>query len=164
MRISRVNWGEVNDGRPQWSSPSGRLYAIWPSPVDHDLCFDAAGFADFGDSDDLWHRDFNDLVARVLESLAYLGTAILHEGAYPMDRGRTRVSCRDALIAAATDDSFPPCVVGFGDPVRASVRTSNGHAILWIWTSESASMDAIVTRLAVDHEIKQMTMKWEKLA
>jgi hypothetical protein len=64
MRISRVNWGEVNNGRPEWSSPSGQLYAIWPSPVDHDLCFDAAGFADFGDSDDLWHRDFNDLVAR----------------------------------------------------------------------------------------------------
>jgi hypothetical protein len=164
MRISRVNWGELKNERPQWSSMSGRLYAIWPSPVDHDLCFDAAGFTEFGDSDDLWHRDFNDLVARVLDSLAHLGTAILHEGAYPMDRGRTRFSFQDALIAAATDDSFPPYVVGFGDPLRASARTSDGHAILWIWTSESASMNAIVTCLAVDHEIKQMTMKWEKLA
>jgi hypothetical protein len=164
MRISRVNWGEVNYGRQYWSLMSGRLYAIWPSPVDHDLCFDAAGFTDFGDSDDLWHRDFNDLVASVLDSLAHLGTAILHEGAYPMDRGRTRFSFQDALIAAATDDSFPPCVVGFGDPLRASVRTSDGHAILWIWTSESASMDAVVTRLAVDLETNQMTLKWENLA
>ncbi|HSB71804.1 MAG TPA: hypothetical protein VLT62_20940 [Candidatus Methylomirabilis sp.] len=159
-----MNWGEVDEGRPHWSLPSGRLYAIWPSPVDQDLCFDAAGFADFGDSDAVWHRDFADLVARVLESLAQLGTAILREGEYPVDRGCTRVSCRDALIAAATDDNFPPCVVGFGDPLKASVRTSDGHALLWTWLSEGVSMDAVVTRLASDHETKHMTMQWEKLA
>jgi hypothetical protein len=106
MRISRVNWGELKNERPQWSSMSGRLYAIWPSPVDHDLCFDAAGFADFSDSDDLWHRDFNDLVARVLESLGDLGTAILHEG-------RTRWTADARVSPAETPSSQPLPMTAF---------------------------------------------------
>jgi hypothetical protein len=164
MGISRLNWDEVKEARPAWSPQSGRLYAIWPSPVDHDQCFEAAGFSDFGDSDDTWDRDFADLVARLLDALAGMGKTVLREGEYPVDRGRTRVSCRDALIAAARDDNFPPCVVGFGDPPNASVRTGEGHAILWTWVAHDADVDRFLGELAGDREIVKKTMKWEKLA
>jgi hypothetical protein len=163
MGISRLNWGELNEARPPWSPTAGHLYAIWPSPVDHDVCFEAAGFTEFGDSDDAWHRDFADLVARALNSLAHLGDPVLREG-HTVDREGRRVSFRDALIVAATDDNFPPCVVGFGDPPKASVRTSDGHAILWTWVSENVELDAFLDRLAEGREVVNRTMKWEKLA
>ena len=164
MGILRLNWAELNEGRPAWSSPSGRLYAIWPSPVDHDQCFEAAGFTEFGDSDDSWDRDFSALVAGLIESLAHFGSTVLHEGDYPVERGRQRVSCLDALIAAATDDNFPPCVVAFGDPPSASVRTSNGHAILWTWISKDIDFDTFIGGLAAGREIVNRTMRWETLA
>jgi hypothetical protein len=164
MGISRLNWGEINEARPPWSWPSGRLYAIWPSPVDHDQCFEAAGFTEFGDSDDSWDRDFSDLIARVLESLAHFGGAVLREGEYPVERGRPRASCRDALIAAATDDNVPPCVVVFGDPPKASVRTCDGHPILWTWISGDNDLDTSLGGLAGGREIVNRTMKWQKLA
>ena len=102
MRISRLNWGEVSEGRPSWSGASGRLWAIWPSPVDHDLCFESAGFTEFSDTDASWDSEFADLVGRLMGILENLGSATLSEGEYPVDGGRTRSSVRDALIAAAS--------------------------------------------------------------
>ena len=151
MRIWRLNWGEVSDDRPPWSPVSGRLFAIWPSPVDHDVCFEAAGFADFGDSDDAWHDDFDDLVRRLVDSL------------YPVQGSSARRSVREALVAAARDDNGPPCVVHCGEPRTASIRTSNGHAVLWIWMADGG-IGRILAAVAQGREVNQTTMKWEKLA
>jgi hypothetical protein len=163
MRISRVNWGEVSEGRPSWSEASGRLWAIWPSPVDHDLCFESAGFTEFSDTDASWNSEFADLVGRLVDALENLGKATLSEGECPVARRRTLSSLRDALIAAATDDNFPPCVISFGAPAIASVRTSDGHAILWAWMAEG-TVDPFLIAVAAGRELNEMTMMWERLA
>lgn len=141
MKIARVHWAEITEARPSWSSASGRLYAIWPSPIDHDACFAAAGFSDFGDSDEAWDAEFAEFVEKTLAVLGEIGKA----------RGGPRASLRDALIAAARDDNFPPCVVSFGEPVVASVRTSDGHPILWIWIA-TGGLDALLPRIVASRE------------
>lgn len=162
MKIARVNWAEITDARPSWAPASGRLCAIWPSPVDHDACFAAAGFSDFGDTDEAWDAEFAEVVEKTLAALGETGKPALTEGEYPLDRGRPRVSFRDALIAASRDDNFNPCVVSFGEPVVASVRTSDGHPILWIWIAAGA-IDALLPRIAASRELRQMALEWEKL-
>ena len=162
MKIVRVNWSEITDARPSWSSASGRLCAIWPSPVDHDACFEAAGFSDFSDTDAAWDAEFAAFVETTLAVLGEMGTPVLTEGEYPLDRGRSRGSLRDALVAAARDDNFRPCVVGFGEPVVASVRTSDGHPILWIWIT-TGGIDALLPRIAASRELRPMTLEWGKL-
>ena len=163
MKISRLNWGEIKGERPLWAPSAGQLYAIWPSPVDHDLCFESAGFADFGDSDSAWDDDFAQLVQWLVDALGEAGTAMLREGEYPVAGGRARHSIRDALIAAATDDNFSPCMVHFGEPPTSSVRTSDGHAILWTWMAEG-EIGPVLDVVAKGREVNQMTMNWEKLA
>jgi len=163
MKILRLNWGELEEERPDWSPGSGHLYAIWPSPVDHDVCFEAAGFEDFADSDGAWDDDFADLVQRLIHALGGARVAVLAAGEYPVDGWRRRRSLRDALIGAARDDGFGPCVVHFGEPATAAVRTSDGHPILWTWMAEP-SIDRILGAVAQGRPVKRMDMNWEKLA
>jgi hypothetical protein len=163
VKISRVNWGEVGEARPSWSPVSGRLCAIWPSPVDHDQCFAAAGFTDFADSDGTWWLHFGDLVARIVGVLEPAGHAVVRTGETPSGvEGRQVVP--QALLAAATDDNFPTCLVEFGDPPRASIRTSNGHAIMWLWTADGTAIDAVLSAMALGHEVRQLSLRWDKLA
>jgi hypothetical protein len=131
--------------------------------MDYDLCFESAGFSDFGDSDPAWNVDFSDLVQRLVDALEEAGTAMLGEGEFPVAAGRTRRAVPDALIAAATDDNFPPCVVNFGEPATASLRTGDGHAILWTWMADG-EIGRVLDAVARGRDVKQLTMKWDKLA
>jgi hypothetical protein len=97
MKIARVNWAEITDVRPAWSSGSGRLCAIWPSPVDHDACFAAAGFSDLGDTDEVWDAEFAELVETTVAVLGGIGKPVLTEGESSSSRGGTgrgRGPCR----------------------------------------------------------------------
>ena len=163
MSIQRLNWGSVGPARPPWADASGRLWAVWPSPVDHDACFDAAGFSEMADTDAAWHDGFSELLERLLTTFEAFGEPRLTEGEYPRQGRRVFRSLRDALLAAATDDNFPPCVVSFGEPARASVRTSDGHPIVWLWTDATPSIDVLLPPVAAGLPTREVALRWEVL-
>ena len=161
MTITRVNWAEVVDARPAWATPGWKLWAVWPSPIDHDGCFAAAGFRDFADSDDDWWSDFRDLVERLLDSLESDRLALV-SGQYPVEHGRVRPSLVDALVAAATDDNFEPCVVGAGAPPDRALRTSDGHPIVWI-NQLSGDITALLSKAARGRDCANLQLAWQHL-
>jgi hypothetical protein len=162
MAIRAVNWGELQDVRPVWLPEGWGLWGIWPSPVDHDVCFQEAGFDDFADSDGEWDSGFALLVEDVLGVLGALGVARLIEGEYPTERGRMRKTFCDALVAAARDDNFAPCVVVFGEPARGFIRTSNGHPILWLVLADAGAAE-VREKLGARHEVREGSLRWDKL-
>jgi hypothetical protein len=119
--------------------------AIWPSPVNADACFQAAGFTEFDDVDDAWDLDFATLVADVVALLSPLGATTVRAcelvPARSLDRllrrGNARPSTpRERLLLAAEDKMFGECEVEFGAPIRAAACTSNGHPIVWLWARD----------------------------
>ena len=162
MRFQRMNWAELVTGSAAWCPSAWRVWALWPSPVDHDSCFQSAGFEDFDDTDEAWDSEFGAWVAEVVAALETRGTARLAHGEYPLARGRRCESLGEALVAAARDDNFSDCVVTFGAPERASLRTSDGHAILWL--ADAAGDIAKVLEIAARYgELRQKQLDWEKL-
>ena len=162
MTIRRVNWGEITKSRPSWSPELWRVWAIWPSPVDHDLCFKAAGFDDFADTDEAWNSEFATFVGGMLGQLETAGRPKLASGEYPVDQGRVRQSLADALVAASRDDNFRPCTVTFGEPARALIRTSDGHPLLWIALAEGDAAK-MVAAAAGNRDVREQNLDWEKL-
>ena len=158
-----LNWDEVALARPAWQPRGWRLFALWPSPVDHDTCFAEAGFSDFEDSNDAWHASLCELIADVLRSLACYGAPRLAEGERPLPKGRPGNALQDALLAAASDDNFPACVVEFGSPAHAFVRTSNGHPLLWI-ASSSDVREELLAVAAKFGGARHLQLDWNKLA
>jgi hypothetical protein len=162
MKIFQLNWGEVNEPRPSWSPSSGTLWAVWPSPIDHDLCLRDAGVDEFDDTDSAWNVEFSTLLEKLIKSLAKLGEGTLIQGEYPVDHSCHRVSLCDALIGAATDDNFHPCMVTFGAPPVASLRTSYGHAIIWVWLA-SGYLDRYLDAIADGRHMRQRKLRWANL-
>jgi hypothetical protein len=163
MGLRRLNWGEVTQGRPPWSATSGRLFAIWPSPVDHDVCFEEAGAEDMEDTDAEWDDAFSAMLDRLLSKLAEIGPPRLIEGEYPGTGSHLSRSLRDALLAAALDDNFAPRSVIFDAPARASVRTSDGHALLWVWIGFDLRIESLVSEIAGPVPTRCATLNWSKL-
>ena len=146
--VRTLNWAEVDaESAPDLVvSGHGRILVLWPAPVDHDECFARAGFLDFADTTDAWHAGFADLVAALCRFLGRGGHARLVSGDYPRAHGIGHTLARllghpsaiatpeNAIIAAALDDNFSPCVVHFGEPARAALRSGGGHPLLWTWS------------------------------
>jgi hypothetical protein len=160
MAIRAVNCAELSSEALSWCPEGWRLWALWPSPVDHDSCFEQAGFDDFADSDDEWNSGFALLVEDVVRVLGRLGVARLAEGEYP--RGRPRETLGDALVAAARDDNFAPCVVVFGEPAQGLVRTSDGHPILWMALANGGAEEARHA-IGARYALQTRSLKWDKL-
>jgi hypothetical protein len=163
MAFDRLNWGEVTAPAVDWCPSGWRLWAIWPSPVDHDLCFASAGFADFADSDDAWDAAFRELLERLLSAFAPRRLGLL-AGAFPRQGGGSRESLAEALYAAARDDNRAACVVGDREPATCRLRTSAGHPLIWIaqadsdlaWLTAAATADSSL-------EICNVRLEWSKL-
>ena len=69
-----VHWSVVEHARAVRLSGTERfLVAIWPSPVNPDSCFQAAGFDDFDDSDADWDEAADRQLDRVLAWLGEFG-------------------------------------------------------------------------------------------
>src|ERR1700693_5711314 len=92
--IGAINWDNVPTAHlPQWIEPSGTLLAIWPSPVDHDVCFANAGFSEFADSDEPYDAEWKQMLERLLDALARFGEMRLEN----KDRPRLRATWWDCL-------------------------------------------------------------------
>jgi hypothetical protein len=162
MPLRHLNWDEILDVHPAWRPSAWRLWALWPSPIDHDSCFAEAGFSDFGDSDEAWNTAFAALLEEVLICLNRYGEPRLLEGEQPTERGRPRRTLGDALLAAATDDNFPACFVGFGSRTQALLRTSDGHPVLWV-ASSSDVLESLLAVAASYGGARRQTLDWRKL-
>ncbi len=162
MKILRLNWGEVRGETATWIPDSGRLFALWPSPVDHDLCFKAAGFRDFADSDEAWHGDFAQLVQLTLQAMQYLGAANLVAGEYVTKDKPGETALIDALLAAALDDGFPPCRLTFGGPGVAFLRSGHGLPVLWLWLA-TGDAEEILKAVACGRPLSRMDLAWANL-
>jgi hypothetical protein len=164
MKIRRINWDAVASAKAPESASGGGLWALWPSPIDHDECFAAAGFTEFEDSDNEWDREFEQFVIRVYFELAKLGEPRLAGGEFPTWRSRFKKSYCEALLAATRDDAFPPCRVVFGEPIAGSLRTDSGHQVVWLWLADDTlGIDSVLSAAADGREIRQQQLDWSKL-
>ncbi len=167
--------------RPSWAPGPGRLFAIWPARVNADACFEKAGFHEWSDGVEGAEDEFPRLVTRLVGCLERVGFAVLREGEYPKrHRGLSAAlsdlfkqnksvspgpTIVDALLAAAWSDNFLPCVVNFGEPPQAALRTGDGHDLLWMWTSDSGpDVDGLLDAIAEGRPLRRLTLDWTALA
>lgn len=162
MAIETIHWDELPATlAARWIAGTGRLFALWPAPLDHDACLRDAGFSEFADTDDRWHRELTEMVGSLLASLGSRGAAQKRSGEYPVQANRLD----EAVLAAALDDNFEPCVLEFGSPPVSALRTSDGHAIFWIWLAGAApGFDQLLRAAARGRPVCRTSLDWTKLA
>lgn len=132
-----VHWSKVQE-----TEDNCELFALWPSPVSADECFQAAGFSDFGDGDDSWEENAANLLTRLLEQLATFGELELLNK--PVEepqswlrrifRGKVKrpvYPLRQQIELSLQWDNLPDCLVKFGDK-GVTMRTGSGHHLFWI--------------------------------
>lgn len=168
-----IHWSPVDGVTAQRHAPSGFvLFALWPSPVNPDACFEAAGFKDFGDADARWEEDAEILLKELLVLLSAYGTPRLRSTPLLRTlpwyrRWFTPPEPLDLLQQMQLPmewDSLPECVIGFGD-TPVTLRAGHGHFIFWIVLpqSDSAAFEHSVYRLAGTHPVVRTRLIWEKL-
>jgi hypothetical protein len=170
MSDIRVHWSRVDDASSEADGPV--VYAIWPSPVNPDVCFAAAGFTDFGDHEDEWDAA---MVDRLLAELSAFGAPrLLSEPLFPqvpllcrLFRQPEALPLADQVILPMLWDSCPDCVVAFGDG-GASVRTGCGHVIFWVALPAALvprrdEAPMVVVRAAGGHPLVHTTLVWARL-
>lgn len=170
MSDLRVHWSRVDDASSEADGPV--IYAIWPSPVNPDVCFAAAGFTDFGDHEDDWDEA---MVDRLLAEMSAFGAPrLVSEPLFPqvplLCRLFTRpeaLPLKDQVMSPMLWDSCPDCVVAFGD-AGATVRTGFGHVIFWVTLPAGAvrrgdEAPAVVVRIAGAHPLVRTTLVWAPL-
>jgi hypothetical protein len=170
-RIERIHGSPI--GRFTFRDEPGRLFALLPSPVDHDACFERAGFSDFADSTDEWDADFRDVLDRLVGSLLSQGPVTV-DGARAAEPGflGLRLGLKSPpddpagrLVLAASDDQFGPCCAYFGAPARAAVFTDDGHSIVWVWLRENLEdqWPKVLCAAAGTLPVVETKLRWEAL-
>ena len=177
-RIHRIHFGPVPpEEAPVWVDQRHELFAVWPAPIDADVCFKEAGFDDFADSDEHWDAAFERLIASVVGELARLGAPRI---ANPI-RVQRPLSLWDGIRAkqpvedvpplleqvriTTEDDRYPDTYVTFGDPPVASLRTGFGHPIFWMTIDRSVGLDpaAFAERVADGLPTAETRLDWSRL-
>lgn len=136
----QIHWSPVPpEDAGDLTPPGCRLLAIWPAPVNHDVCFEAAGFTLFGDNDEDWDKAADELLCRVIDSLSGLGAAnrvskpLRDQPPWYLRLFRTGqdLPLQQQALWPMQWDSLPPFYARFGDR-GAALRTGNGHFLLWV--------------------------------
>lgn len=170
--IERIHWGHV--GIRYCSDEPGSLFAVWPEPVDRDVCFEKAGFDRFADSDQTWDADLESVLQGVLTTLGKYGEPVVNG-----DPPAWRQSLKDRVLGkrapdlrlseqvalVAHDDQFAPCRVDFGLPIRAAIFVSDGHPIVWIWLHHDVApaWQDHLKALADARDVTATTLHWNHL-
>jgi hypothetical protein len=153
------------------AAPGHHLIAIWPSPVNHDACFEQAGFTEFGDNDEEWDAQAEELLRRVIAQLSRFGSPVLLSKPLPMRRPWYQVfksSPPQPLLQQALLpmhwDSLPSFRAVFS-PSTAELRTGSGHFLLWVSvpTALLAEPRAFVAEVAAPWPIQQTQLRWHTL-
>lgn len=150
------------------TSPDCRLLAVWPAPVNHDVCFKEAGFTLFGDNDEDWDKAAEDLLRRVLDSLSRFGTEkYLSEPLknnppwyLRLFRPAQKLPLQQQALLPMHWDSLSSCHVQFGNN-GAALWTGNGHFLLWI-SLPNAGPDAseFVKSIAGPWPVVETKLRW----
>jgi hypothetical protein len=181
--IRTLNWGIVPpDQRPRWVLPEGTLLALWPTPVDSDVCFCEAGFDEFADSDDAWDRDWQNIVTRTIDVLRLRGTVRLRNEADVLEVRKRRplewllpwrqptrtvtLSAEERIFLSTRDDRIPPAVVEVGDPPAVLLRVSDGHPLLWldfVTGLTETDANALICQIAGGRPVQRRELRWDCL-
>jgi hypothetical protein len=167
-----VHWSPVPAGEAADLPPPGcRLLAVWPAPVNHDACFQAAGFTLFGDNDETWDQAAENLLHRVLAHLSRLGAPTLASPALrddppwylrPFRTGQELPLPQQALLPML-DDALPGFHAHFGRE-GAALRTGSGHFLLWISLPDNGSDPAgFVRTIAAPWKVVETALRWAPL-
>jgi hypothetical protein len=148
------------------------LFALWPSPMKINVCFQEAGFTDFGWADEYWNADAENMLIRLLEALGNYGQPRLISA--PLEQSRPWY-CRLFSRAKFLDDfrqqielpmhwdDVQDCVVAFGKS-GALLRTSDGIHVFWITLpqAQASSFSDLVGDVAAWHPAIHTTLNWER--
>ena len=163
-----VHWSPVSR-----DSDGATLFALWPAPVNHDVCFRNTGFTDFGDANEAWDADAEGLLNRLLKEMSTYGEPRLASAAMVQARSwfrslfrkPTALSLLDQITLPIQWDHLPDCVVEFGES-GVSLRTGRGHHIFWIRipSESNGAFHVLVQKVAGFHPLFQTELRWEALA
>jgi hypothetical protein len=175
-RINTVYWcdlpAELTDVEGE------RRFAIWPSPVEHDCCFEKAGFTEFSDSDDQWDTEWKGVLFRLLRFMAQFGAHTLlnaNDVESPVRNWWGRLlsfqspkivlAPLERLLLSTVDDQFADAVITFGDPPLIVVRTGAGHPVVWLTIAPptSLSVSSLVRQIAEDRPVARLELDWKYL-
>jgi hypothetical protein len=165
----QIHWSAVLSGDAETlTSPDCRLLAVWPAPVNHDVCFKEAGFTLFGDNDDAWDEAAEDLLRRVLDSLSrfgavkYLSEPLRDNPPWYLRpfRAAQKLPLQQQALLPMHWDSLPSFHAQFGNS-GAALRTGSGHFLLWI-NLPNAGPDAseFVKSIAGPWPVVETELRW----
>lgn len=148
--VERLCWGMV-EGDLDFVTT-----AIWPAPVDHDRCFEAAGFQDFADSDATWEGELHTMIEALVLEFSTWGSPKVKGG---------EVSVAEVCLAlerSVESDGIPELLIEFG-PIE--VRSGEGHPIFWVKApnSEDFNHDLLLRKLAGGRRVDQVQLDWKAL-
>ncbi|WP_449470118.1 hypothetical protein [Sphingobium chungangianum] len=168
----QIHWSVVpSDDAGELAPPDCQLLAVWPAPVNHDACFEAAGFTLFGDNDEEWDRAAEDVLARVIAHLSLFGASRLVSAPLrddppwylrPFRTGRELSLFQQAELPML-DDSLPWFHAQFGEN-GAALRTGGGHFLLWITLPSGGPVPSeFVQVVAQPWEVVETWLRWNIL-
>jgi hypothetical protein len=154
--------------------PEGDCLVVWPTPIDHDACFEEAGFSEFADSTAAWDADFDRLAALLVRTVESLAGAANSSGTPAPASGLARLWHRPpapkspvaALIDAADDDRLGRVTILFGKPATAALTTGDGHPLWWLHSSPTLpSLRGQVRAACADAlPLSRRTLPWAGLS
>jgi hypothetical protein len=173
LAIRALHWGVVPAAFvPSVALPGGWTTALWPAPVDHDACFEEAGFDDFADSTEDWDREFRTLAGALVRCGRRLGKPMIASGERPAPRHASRRhlpaplsedALIGALIAPTVSDNFPACEVRFGDGPSLVLRTSDGHPLFLIGVTPPDAWPELLAAIGAGRPVLETPLRWPAL-
>lgn len=168
----QIHWSILPPDDARHVTPPGcQTLAIWPAPVNHDACFEAAGFTLFGDNDAAWDRAAEDMLGRVIDDLSQFGAPRLmsippkDDPPWYMRLFRTgrELPLLEQALWPMQEDSLPWFHATFGGG-GAALRTGSGHFLLWV-TLPSAGLDpaGFVKKAAQSYDVFETRLRWASL-
>ena len=168
-----INWGEVLGSEIK---PAGwRMYALWPAPVNDDVCFTQAGYSNFQCDDKhyseaYWDAQAEILHQRLIAEFSKLGKPMLlswplsaKKSLFKFWQESVPLSMGQQLLLPMYEDSLPQASVRFGETLE--LRTGNGHVLYWIGLSPRSMLDfeQLLPSIAMGWSVKQQQLDWNKL-
>lgn len=165
----QVHWSLVPPHDAQDLVPRNcQLLAIWPAPVNPDVCFEHAGFTLFGDNDAAWDQAAEGLLERLLEQLSRYGDPNIVSKPLrddppwylrPFRAGRELPLSEQALLPMRMD--FLPQFDGRFGESGARLRTGSGHFLLWVTLPVAEPpVSEFVKELAEPWPIHETALRW----
>ena len=108
------------------------------------------------DSDDVWDGEFSALNSALVDALVnFFGESHMVTAPMPLVRpswrerwpARAQPTYAESLEAPSRHDGFPPCILEFGVPPAAAVRTSDGHPLWHVWLASGVDPESVIPKV-----------------